>query len=433
MTQTTPEGPISTPTAHLDRPGDSLALVQHTFGYMPERSLVLIGMAGGSSGGHLRVDLSPGAADPSGMARQCAEWIAGPGAEPAPEAVIALLFTAEAPGVEHHGVYDPLIDALAAILESEHDAELLHVWHAGAGRIRNYSCRDQECCPYPGFEAQSQLDESLRRLPELGVPAAGGPDALLAEFLSPEHRPSAASRRVMSRLASAVQEPLAAQDLLTLWDSAISRTQRAGGARWLHTAEERAAGLLSTLGTKRGRDALVPLASVGYLTALAGTVYHDASAHDLTGAAVGEGLRRELGPLLPGVLTQAELDRHLEEYAACWLGATGAPPQWARVQALESLMRELLPYAEAPEREAVLTLKAWIEWAKGRSSVSGAAVRLVREEFGQTSDCTMAELIDQFSHAFGVCPWARVKTHSYSWWRSLGRDASPKIPPAFRE
>ncbi|WP_258933097.1 DUF4192 domain-containing protein [Nesterenkonia pannonica] len=64
------------PSAHLDRPGDALALVQHTFGYMPQESLVLIGLAGGSSGGHLRVDLAGGAADPYAMARQCAEWLA---------------------------------------------------------------------------------------------------------------------------------------------------------------------------------------------------------------------------------------------------------------------------------------------------------------------------------------------------------------------
>ncbi|GAB3844654.1 hypothetical protein GCM10028800_08150 [Nesterenkonia populi] len=423
-----------TPTAHLDRPGDSLALVQHTFGYMPQDSLVLIGMAGGSSGGHLRVDLGPSAGDPYAMARQCAEWLAGPASEPAPDAAIALLFTRDAPSPLHGDLYDPLVHTLAGSLASDYEVELVHIWHAGGGSIRNYSCRDAACCPYPGHGIAQELEESLRRLPELHVPdGAQGPGDLLNEFLSPLASPSDASRRVMRRLVDDAVVPSAAQELLTLWDSALARTQRSG-AQWIHTAESRTAALLKTLRTKRGRDTLVPLASAGYLPALAGTVFHDAVLQDPAVQNLeDEELLARLAGGLPKELSPARLDRLLEEYSRCWLGDTGSRPDWPRVEALEALLRELLAYAEAGERAAALTLKAWTEWAKGRSSVSSATVERLREESVAASDCTMADLIDRFSSAFGVCPWARVKIHSYSWWQTEQAGASPKKPAAFRE
>ncbi|WP_258933096.1 hypothetical protein [Nesterenkonia pannonica] len=274
------------------------------------------------------------------------------------------------------------------------------MWHAGGDAVRNYTCRDETCCPYPGFSISAELDSSLERLPQLTVRAgaAAGPADLLDEFLTPVHAPSEASQRVVRRMVKTAAASESVEDELTLWGEALSRGRGSEPSMWLHTAEEAAASMLRTLARKRVRDALVPLASVGYPAAVAGTLFHEELRRDPGAARLEDGeLWGRLAPRLPQGLDAQALDRLLQDYANCWLGATGSRPDWRGIEVLEALLKELLPYAEAEEREAALTLKAWIEWVKGRSSVSSEAVDLIRREFGDSSDCTMAELVDRFS------------------------------------
>src|SRR5699024_8571635 len=87
--------PSGSPALSIDRPGDALALVRHTFGQLPEDSLVLIGLHGGTTGGHLRMDLSPALMNPESAAETAAGWLAGPEAEPVPQALLSLIFSSE--------------------------------------------------------------------------------------------------------------------------------------------------------------------------------------------------------------------------------------------------------------------------------------------------------------------------------------------------
>lgn len=62
-------------TAHIENLGDTLALTQHTFGYLPQDSLILIGLADGQARGHLRVDLEPLSTYPGAQAHKLADWM----------------------------------------------------------------------------------------------------------------------------------------------------------------------------------------------------------------------------------------------------------------------------------------------------------------------------------------------------------------------
>lgn len=55
--------------------GDCLALAQHTFGRVPDDSLILIGLADGLTQGHLRVDLAPVTRSPETAAEQMRQWM----------------------------------------------------------------------------------------------------------------------------------------------------------------------------------------------------------------------------------------------------------------------------------------------------------------------------------------------------------------------
>lgn len=369
----------------VENPGDALALVQHTFGYLPEDSLVLIGLMEGRTGGHLRVDLSSEVESACELGYQCATWIAGPDALPVPEAVMAVVFDSQNPDPDAPDRHDPLLASLADGLEAEANVALVKVWHCGAGRIRDYECHDSACCPYPGQQAAEAMEASLQRVPELAGTRAYSPQESVEEFLS--RIPLITQDRIRAVRDHPSDTPLRLDAVLTAWDAALCRGVRQGEA---DPSPGRAAVLLRTLEDH---------ANVGLLMALA-----------TTGMSM--------------VFTSAEeLSRRV------W-GTSANPPQWERIDALDSLLHHLVPYAEQEQMEELLGLKAWIEWIRGRGSHATAfaeeAQRLAPDLWNGQTHPPLARSVLHCIATVGVCPWARVKQSSYSWWSAQEAENASK-------
>lgn len=198
---------------------------------------------------------------------------------------------------------------------------------------------------------------------------------------------------------------------LAAWDLALTQLSRSsdptspiGAAPWQGTREharqepnaqaQKIIDLLAPLRTGFERDLLIPLAALGLDQAMLG-------------------LRRRPG-LETAALDPADA-RLWQDYASCFLGETERAPDWDRVDALESVLRELVPYARGVERENLLCLMAWIEWARGRGTAAGSFIDRCLQEF---PDNEFSRLIERLMQLKGVCLWARVKQHSWSWSRS---------------
>lgn len=384
-----PAAPLS-----VQNPGDALALVQHTFGYLPEGSLVLIGLMDGRTGGHLRVDLSSGDARSSELGLQCASWIAGPDAFPVPEAVLAVIFDSHTPHPDAPDRHDPLLAALADGLEYEAEVALIKVWHCGDGYIRDYECHDSGCCPYPGEQAQQALVESLQRVPALAGTRAYSPRESVEAFLS--HSPLMTEDRIRAVREHPTLTPQRLEAVMTVWDSALCRgarqrdTEGRADCEWVHLSPARAAVLLRTLEDP---------ANVGLLMAVTTTG-------------------------MSGLLTTAEELGH-----RVW-GTSEIPPQWERVDALDTLLHQLVPCAVEAQLEEILGLKAWIEWIRGRGSHATAfaeeAQRLAPERWDCEQYPPLARSVLHCVTVVGVCSWAQVKQSSYSWWSTMAAENSSK-------
>lgn len=378
----------------VDRPGDALALVQHTFGYLPAESLVVIGLSAGVTGGHLRVDLAPVLEQPERMGAQCAAWIAGPEAAPAPEAAMAIIFDSELPAPDSPDQYEVLMARLAEGLFEQAGASLVKVWHVGQGFIRDYRCSDvSEARSFPGEDADSVLQATLQRLPELAWSRAASPAEALSGFLAAPSRATHAQQRAVREHTA--PPPNRAEAVTALWDAALRRCIREahGGSRteasWIHQSPEQASALLRTLEQAENLELLMAL-TVSSVDAVG-------DALELVGS----------GAVHSGSMELA------------W-GFSPHPPRWERVEGLSELLYHLLPYARGVQRAEILGLRSWIEWLRGSSSTATVFAEEVRQQhpelWASITAPPVARSVVHCIRALGICPWARVKESSYSWW-----------------
>ncbi|WP_300344289.1 DUF4192 family protein [Nesterenkonia sp.] len=381
--------PEKTPTLSVDAPGDALALVCHSFGRLPEDSLVLIGLLDGCTGGHLRMDFSAAAATPETSAEQAADWLAGPQAAPAPQAVMALVFTEERPS-PGPPPGQRLMQSITEHLEGRYAAPLVQAWLVGAGCIRDFWCRDRRCCPYPGLDAEQLLAETLQRVPQLSGPGAPSGRQVLDAFLTAQAPPEAPTD---AQVAAAAQDGGRSEPevLLSLWDIALRETVRAAAPEWAQQPQ-RLAAMLGSLASDDFAQALPVLAAEGPETALAGRLA--VNPHSAYSAAMAK------------------------QCAAVLCGETGSAPDWSRIEAFDALLQLLISYtasAADPRRTNMVSLKAWVEWAKGCGTAASAAVEhCLRHQ----PEHGMARSLAAAFELIGPCAWARVKQHSYSWWRT---------------
>lgn len=410
----------------VEEPGDTLALVQHTFGQLPEDSLVLTGLADGTVGGHLRIDLSTACARPQAAAAQSAHWIAGPEAAPAPEAVLAVIFTAEPAGPQTL-VGEELMAELSKALEEICGVPLLKTWYAGGGFIRDAACRDRRCCAYPGLPVESELAKSIAKVPALS-PEDGALDArsVLRVMLTGEPAPSAPEPDAVWEQKRALSHLPDDYVLLSLWDIALnellharaaglggtdrgaSDQGRGWGWDWVLQAE-RIALMLRSLSDPAMAESLLVLSARGIDTAHLG--------HSL--------LRDPEPPRTENPQTAQRWEQVARSYAAALIGQTQEQPHWHRIEALEELVAALAPYARRSESGAELgtlvAMRGWIEWVKGRGSLSAG---LLETAVDQLEPAPLLFRIADYALRLGPCRWARVKQLSYGWWAGTAKGSA---------
>lgn len=408
------------PPAPLDiqDPADCLALVRHTFGQLPEESLIVIGLLDGSTGGHMRIDLGPALQEPFTCARLIADCLAGEGASPAPEAAMVMLIGDQSPSQAQDAAWRRCLDALRIVLEAEYCVRIVQSWFLAADHVRDPRCAEPGCCVLPGRSINELRIPTLGGLPD-GVtgPEPAPLDQAAAVFLrrAPVADPGieALLRDLRPRKAAdPLPEPLQRRRRLQAWDLALGRAAAAaqqvpiGAAappRQDQTTEpensrvqaERLIVLLGQLRSGVDRDLLIPLATLGL-------------DHAMAGLRLREGL----------VAAPSERAQHqmLQRYAASFLGETRTRPRWERVDGLEAVLNELVPYARGVEREHLLCLMGWIEWARGRGTAAGSFIDQCLSEFPQNE---LSRILERLMQLKGVCLWARTKQHSWSWTRTI--------------
>lgn len=392
----------------IDRPGDALALVRHTFGDLPQDSLVVVGLSAGTTGGHLRMDLDPVLRDPDRGVALAASWLAGEEAQPAPEAAFAVVFSGPSMASSEGGCepdaelldsaveMSALMQQLRATLVEHYSVPLVRTWHVSGDAIRDGDCADPQCCPYPGTPVGPALQQAWERCPELasspGLPSSA---AEIQEFLSelPRSSPHSPSSAYSSSSPRPAGEMPNASVALSLWDMAISAYAETGSTSWA-LEEQRRQILSASVGLPGFIESLMVCAAADVDTAHAG---HTPRADHSRASSTDESMSRH--------------------YRAVLMGCTAAAPHWHRVEALEHLLRALVPFTEDHVAD-LLSGKAWVEWAKGRGS---AADEALKHAYAYDPAHPSARFLQALFEVTGPCPWARVKRDSYGWWSSSHR------------
>ncbi|MCH8565248.1 DUF4192 domain-containing protein [Nesterenkonia sp. LB17] len=405
-----PQGPLD-----IQKPGDCLALVRHTFGRLPRESLVVIGLLNGYTGGHMRIDLTPALREPFSSARLIADCLAGEGSSPAPEAALVVLIGDGPASATQDEAWRSCLKALRIMLDSEYCVRIVQAWFVCAGHVRDPLGADPRGDALPGRRIEDLRIPTLGGLPghtsrresqpldqaavsflERAPAADPALEVLLGEARR-QHDPQSHEGRLRRRLEAwdlALCQQLDAGEHASRTAPAPREGTRARTRQELRADAARLRELLGQLHTGFDRDLLIPLATLGLDHAIIG-------------------LRHRQG------VEEAPMDsaeQHmLRRYAASFLGETHSRPDWERVDALEAVLGDLVPYARAAERENLLCLMAWIEWARGRGSAAGSFIDRCLQEFPENE---FSRLIERLMQLKGVCLWARVKQHSWSWARS---------------
>ena len=388
-----PTAAVSAPDISIDRAGDSLALVRYTFGRLPADSLVLIGLQGGTTGGHLRLDFSAALKNPRHCAERAADWLAGPEADPVPDAVLAAVFTDAWPAQRQHQG-SSLISQLEHILQIRHRCPLIKTWYIGGGYVRDFDCTDPRCCPYPGLAAEDEIAAALTRSPQLDrLNPVSAPDHTIQTFLGVPPGPDAPTAEMIRSARQRTRNTHSGDLALDLWEISLKEITTTGHCTSALNPGHIAA-LLRSAEEPLLVQAMAPLAAVGIETARLGCRI-SALTEETTSPNESRG-------------------KAYEDYAAALTGSTEAPPAWDRIEALDALLHLLMPY-QGSHRPNLLALKGWIEWVKGSGSSATLAVDTC---LGEQPDHVLAQFLAELFEAIGPCPWARVKQHSHGWWYS---------------
>lgn len=376
-----PSAPV---VVKIQEPGDLLAMVGHTLGYTPTRSLVLIGLHGTRTGAHLRLDLSPAAEDPVALAVAAARYLSGPDVPSPPAAVVALLYVDHAPAPPRHDdpwmrPYAGLCEALRSVFEGSLGIDVFQIWQVGGGYARDYDCLDAACCPFPGTPVGSASGSLVdTHMVYQGSMIAHTPEEIAEEMLLPHQAvdPSLSTsiRRELQMLRSR-ETPPAPEDALPLWEVALescpSVEDLAAVEQWLAENVDVVALILRSLQHNTVRDAVLVLAAQDLRTA------------------------QSAGELFRQTLT----------------GSTGSAPRWDRMERASVLCRVLLALGDRYSGPELLSMVSWIEWAKGRGAVAGVLLdRVIAAAPGHQ----LTELLSTAVNTGMICPWARVTAQSWS-------------------
>ena len=404
-------------------PEDILAFIPHSLGFVPRNSLVLMTVDTVRLGATLRLDLPASALDYSDFAAKVCEILR---TDLSADGVLMALYTDRAWKRPDVPPYRRLVSALGQCL-ADAGMPIRDGWVVSAAAWREYFCVDGSCCPWPGhplgdISASTLSAEMVYRgsayAPSLGEAVDMDLPPRWADASDAAAHCAAYARRLKGRWCGYEQF----EDTLRIWDWFISAA--AADARSLPGAEpgcprvrahpEAAGFLLASLHARPVRDTLLVMAALGLKQALTGAADCNLLSADgkppLVPPGFGPAGAVENAGGSGGGPLQQRSDSAAQTFRDVLVGQYLRAPQWRGMDAAFSVFAELLAAAAADQcadREAtaaLLSLLAWIEWARGRGS--RAQVYLVRC-LAAYPGYRLAQLLEELL-ATGLFPlWAR--------------------------
>lgn len=448
-------------------PEDVLGYIPHGLGYWPAESLVVITMEGTRFGATLRLDLPVAGMDTGrrparSFAQAVAEYLA---ADASADGSLMALYTLRPWAHPARPPLGNVVKTLSAVL-SDAGKPIRDGWLIGGDHWRNYFCSDTSCCPWPGYP-NSRITESsanaemvyrgssyalsLKDAVELAVPAAAGRNGPL-----PNPQVAAESEKYRILLGSSWLNEAQFGAALGVWRRAIGSGPPVG------VTDDAAAGyLLASLDCKSIRDAVIVLASVAHRVALDGArghglLHRDPDAADpvtpvgfVDTADPGPGrpslaavrpvpcgpAPESLAKILPVSLSKpangkpatvnrvtgkpvdgnpvggkAYLAEAANEFGRILIGDSDAEPDWRTLDNAYQLLSQLLKVSDAGASPALLTILAWMEWARGRGSRADAFLERCLDI---APDYQLAVLLRQLLSRGYLNSWARRRRQAW--------------------
>ncbi len=448
----TPQNPF-----RVSAPPDILSLIPHTLGFEPENSLVLMALCGGRLGATLRLDLPPGrgfkSAAAAAYALNACRFMAS---DPEADGALLALYTDLPWTTPSHPPYRSLVRRL----EKEFSAAGLPLrdgWLVGPDLWRNYFCGRPDCCPWPGTPRQQIADSMLNtELIYRGSAVAASLKSAVGDgFPAPwgnQGTVAAAQARFSCRVDGRWTESRQFRGTLLRWVRAAgAESGQPRPADRLRGDAELAGFLLASLCDRSVRDTLLVLGAAGVPAALQGAQANGlmrrqvhapvfpkpapAGADSPTGTERPAGTDMPAAPAapaapagadgtdMPAVTDATDLFRE-EPVPGCpapaaasagnfrniLVGTSSTAPDWPLLDRMYAVFRELVPVAEGDPKAALLSLLAWIEWARGRGSRADVYLRHALQAL---PDYRLALLLRELLGT-GVLPdWARSRATSW--------------------
>ncbi|WP_431709615.1 DUF4192 family protein [Glutamicibacter uratoxydans] len=359
MTTTPNHEPLS-----LERAEDVLAYIPHALGFHPEKSVVLLLLVERRLEATLRVDLPARSAERTDYQVWIAQVCELLSRLPGLSATVGVVYPQSTAGAAGCLPWSELISCLAEEL-SDRDIPLHQAWCYDGGQVWDYSCENPQhgCLTV----AHPELSPTSLRL----VVAGSAPLTEPWDGRDVHEWPNATQIRELAKTLDGDY-----LDSLDAW-AMILDAQPFDAERILRNEPLIPARLISGLSIRMVRDILPYLAGAGTIAAV-------------NAVSLIQAHRRGQPVQISGMTDFL-------------LGRGTLTPQWERVEQLWFICRDLLGVAQGEERAALLCLLAWIEWAKGRGSMSMALLRsALKEEPGYR----LAQLLEQLLQR-GIMPqWA---------------------------
>lgn len=390
---------------------DVLSYIPHALGFLPRQSAVFVTMSGQSLGATLRVDLPPDptAAEAHEFTQQVQHYLL---ADSAADRTLIVLYSDcpwEDPEAPPHGrIMDALYIGLAAS-----GLPVRNAWFVSESIWREYSCVDLNCCPWPGRPvaeiSTSELNaEMIFRGSHYGrsIEEATGVGPQLRFGINPAVEESTRDNERRLGRSWLLADQFAAT--LNAWRTAMEhsedRSHLAGRLPSAVRDEESAGFLLASLSCRTVRDFLLVQISVGPAAALAGAVTSDSLSMPGGSPLMPPSLSSRCGtiPFRTGRLRRsADMP---ELFRDVLVGDHDGAPDWKTIDRAADLFQGLLQFSSGTSTAALLSMLAWIEWAKGRGSRAQCFVDKCLEV---DPDYKLARLLGQLFERGLLPQWAK--------------------------
>lgn len=401
---------MSTPTPfNVTSPADILSYVPHVLGFQPTDSLVFLTMTGKRIGATLRLDLPVPGTDLLDYASGAGSFLQS---DTGADGVLMVLYTEQEWTDPAEPPYLELVHCLDLVLDAS-GLQLRDGWLVGGSHWREYFCDDGNCCPWPGHPRGSITDSRLNA--EMVYQGSSYADSLESAVGSLSQE----SHEEIQRLCGDYQSAYSAEwetrglgcEALRVWDVLISGTNGKQTASPTDTPQITAF-LLAGLAATPIRDCLPVLAALGLDAALSGAAASGAFRRGETHIAIPA----ECKELLRSRPAAADADLLTSSAAAdsafggVFVGTYAGVLDWERLDALHAVLLALSPLATGSSRAALLTILAWIEWARGRGS---RAHLYLQESVRVAPGYALARLLTELIGSGALASWTRERERAW--------------------